>query len=591
MKKALSSPDLRALVEGWQSLVGARVEQVQRPAANLLHFKLRHRQRGTLHLLVDLQGWAWLGDAPAGAPTTGGFVTELRRHIRKARIESIGQLGADRILELRFAAGDRRPVLLLELFHRGNALLCEDGVIVQALRRQQFRHRTLVPGQAYQPPPSPSDPFAASEVQFAEQLSASKRELVPALAVECNLGGDLAETAARGLTGTRAAALPTATIAELWQRVRTLLDGERQPAIHYRDGEPVTVSPFSLEGFDEHRDFESLDAAIAAFRELRPVPVEEPDADERREAKQREAAAQFDAEAAQLRNDGELLFTHAAVVAEALATGEPDHRGRLKIALEGRELELEAELPAESNASRLFDAAKRLERKAQRARELATAPRPRQRKLTTPAGPQEWFERYRWFIASSGEIAVAGRDATSNDRIVKRYLKAGDRYAHADIHGAPSVVVKHGTEPPSAAAMDEACRFSLACSRAWAAGVASGHAYWVKSDQVSKTPPAGEFLPKGAFMVRGRRKWHRNLPVELALGEIERDGALKLMAGPPAAVQAHASRWITLKPGFTERKPLVAQLASAFGQSREAVEKLLPGGGYEIISLHDVNIK
>jgi hypothetical protein len=139
--------------------------------------------------------------------------------------------------------------------------------------------------------------------------------------------------------------------------------------------------------------------------------------------------------------------------------------------------------------------------------------------------------------------------------------------------------------------MEEACRFGLACSRAWAAGVASGHAYWVESDQVSKTAPAGEFLPKGAFMVRGRRKWHRNLAVELALGEIERDGAPKLMAGPLAAVRAHARRWVVMKPGFTERKALVAQLASAFGQPRETVEKLLPGGGYEIISLHDVNIK
>ena len=591
MKKALSSPDLRALVESWQSLVGARVEQVQRPEANLLHLKLRHRQQGTLHLLVDLQGWAWLGDAPVGAPTTGGFITELRRHIRKARLESIAQLGADRILELRFAAGEARPVLLLELFHRGNALLCEDGNIVQALRRQEFRHRTLGPGEVYLPPPSPCDPFAASETQFAEQLAASKRELVPALAVECNLGGDLAETAARGLTGTRAAKLPAASMATLWQRVRSLLDGERQPTIFFRDGEPATVSPFLLEGFDDRRDFDTFDAAIAVFRELRPEPVTPPNADERREAKQREAAEQFLAEAEQLRSDGELLFAHAAEVAEALVAGEPDYRGRLKIELEGRELELEAALPAESNASWLFDAAKRLERKALRARELAAVPRPRKRKVAKPTAPQEWFERYRWFIASSGEIAVAGRDATSNDRIVKRYLKAGDRYAHADIHGAPSVVVKHGTEPPSAAAMEEACRFSLACSRAWAAGVASGHAYWVESDQVSKTAPAGEFLPKGAFMVRGRRKWHRNLAVELALGEIERDGAPKLMAGPPAAVQAHASRWVTLKPGFTERKALVAQLASAFGQSREAVEKLLPGGKYEIVSLHDIDIK
>jgi hypothetical protein len=186
---------------------------------------------------------------------------------------------------------------------------------------------------------------------------------------------------------------------------------------------------------------------------------------------------------------------------------------------------------------------------------------------------------------------VAGRDATSNDRVVKRYLKQDDRYAHADIHGAPSVVVKHGAKSPSKAAMEEACRFSLACSRAWGAGVASGHAYWVEQDQVSKTPPTGEFLPKGAFMLRGRRNWHRNLPVELALGEIEWDGALKLMAGPVAAVQTRGRRWVTLKPGFTERKVLLAQLATAFEQSREAIEKLLPGGKYEIVSLHHLDIK
>ena len=591
MKKALSSPDLRALVEGWQSLVGARVEQVQRPEASLLHFKLRHHQRGVLRLLVDLQGWAWLGDAPAGAPTLGGFVTELRRHIRKARLERVAQLDADRILELRFAAGEARPVLLLELFHRGNALLCEDGIIVQALRRQKFRHRTLAPGKEYRPPPATFDPFAASEVQFRERLASSERELVPALAVECNLGGDLAETIALGLMGTQAVSLPAATSAELWQRLQELLDGERQPAIYFRAGEPMTVSPFLLEGYDERRDFESLDEAIAVFRALRPPPVEEPDADERRLTKQRAAATQFEAEAIQLRSNGDLLFAHADTAGKALRAGEPDHRGRLTVELEGRELELDATLSVEANASRLFDAAKRLERKAARARELAVTPRPSKRKPAAPVGPQEWFERYRWFIASTGEIAVAGRDATSNDRVVKRYLKQDDRYAHADVHGAPSVVVKHGAKSPSEAAMEEACRFSLACSRAWGAGVASGHAYWVEQDQVSKTPPAGEFLPKGAFMVRGRRNWHRNLPVELALGEIEWEGALKLMAGPVAAVQAHARRWVTLKPGFTERKALVAQLATAFRQSREAIEKLLPGGEYEIVSLHDINIK
>ena len=36
-----------------------------------------------------------------------------------------------------------------------------------------------------------------------------------------------------------------------------------------------------------------------------------------------------------------------------------------------------------------------------------------------------WFEAFRWFVTSEGLLVVAGRDATSNDRVVKRDLRAG----------------------------------------------------------------------------------------------------------------------------------------------------------------------
>ena len=54
----------------------------------------------------------------------------------------------------------------------------------------------------------------------------------------------------------------------------------------------------------------------------------------------------------------------------------------------------------------------------------------------------------------------------------------------------------------------EACEFSLAYSKAWAAGHASGSAYWVTPEQVSKTPAPGEYLGKGAFVIRNTEKSH-----------------------------------------------------------------------------------
>ena len=112
----------------------------------------------------------------------------------------------------------------------------------------------------------------------------------------------------------------------------------------------------------------------------------------------------------------------------------------------------------------------------------------------------EWFERFRWFITTDGEIAVGGKDARSNEQVVKKYLKNNDRYAHADIHGAPSIVVKNinGTQP-SEQSMLEACNFSLSYSKAWGARVSGGHSFWVENDKVSKTPNTGEFLAKGAL--------------------------------------------------------------------------------------------
>ena len=55
-----------------------------------------------------------------------------------------------------------------------------------------------------------------------------------------------------------------------------------------------------------------------------------------------------------------------------------------------------------------------------------------------------WFEAYKWFITSGGKLVIAGRDARGNDQVVKKHLTSKDRYAHADVHGAPSTILKEG---------------------------------------------------------------------------------------------------------------------------------------------------
>lgn len=45
-------------------------------------------------------------------------------------------------------------------------------------------------------------------------------------------------------------------------------------------------------------------------------------------------------------------------------------------------------------------------------------------------------------------IVIGGRDQQQNELIVKRYLRAGDLYVHADLTGASSVVIKNPSGNP-----------------------------------------------------------------------------------------------------------------------------------------------
>ncbi len=128
-----------------------------------------------------------------------------------------------------------------------------------------------------------------------------------------------------------------------------------------------------------------------------------------------------------------------------------------------------------------------------------------------------WFERFRWFVSSDGLLVLAGRDAHQNEVLVKRVLRDGDAYIHADVHGAASVVVKAFSPtvaiPPRTLA--EAGALALCYSRAWEAKIVTS-AWWVHAGQVSKTAPSGEYLATGSFVVRGRKNFLP--PAQLVLG-------------------------------------------------------------------------
>jgi predicted ribosome quality control (RQC) complex YloA/Tae2 family protein len=175
---------------------------------------------------------------------------------------------------------------------------------------------------------------------------------------------------------------------------------------------------------------------------------------------------------------------------------------------------------------------------------------------------KEWYEKFRWFTSSDGFLVVAGKDAVSNEVLVKKYVEPDEVVFHADVVGAPFVVVKSEGKVPSEQALQEAGTFTASFSRAWREGAGSADVYWVKPDQFSKSGPSGESVPHGAFAVTGKRNWMRGVPLKLAIGVVE-NGEVNFVGGPVEAVKAKTRTYVTIVPGDLTGKELLKQVLRA----------------------------
>jgi predicted ribosome quality control (RQC) complex YloA/Tae2 family protein len=192
---------------------------------------------------------------------------------------------------------------------------------------------------------------------------------------------------------------------------------------------------------------------------------------------------------------------------------------------------------------------------------------------------KEWFEKFRWFVSSDGFLVVAGKDATSNEVLVKKYTEDKDVVFHADIVGAPFVVVKTEGKKPSEQCLREAGEFAAAFSRGWREGFGSVDVYWVKPEQLSKGGPSGESVSHGAFVVRGERNWMRGTPLRIAVGVAisDRESRARIGGGPVEAVRAKLNTYVVIVPGDVEGKELFNRVLTSLGRklSRELRETVL----------------
>ncbi len=638
MKKAMSNVDVAAMVEELRDrLLGGFVGKAYQQSADKIWLTVQSPKEGRLDLLMEAGKRLHIThkERPA-SKTPPQFPTMLRSHLSGGRIVDISQHDFDRVVEIAVERGGGLNYLIVELFPKGSMVLLDDSrKILTMLRKMIYRGQKMAAGEMYLSHPGQQDPRTISVQSLSRILEASGQDLIRTIVRSLNMGGTYGEEVC--LRAEVNKNKPAATVLpEDAERIGNALkevfaDQTLDPHIVLEDGKPQDVLPRPLKIYEhmEQRRYATFsDALDDFFVEIEEEAPKESPLDRRIEI-QRKAIWEFESKERELTSKGELVyqrygeieqllkvvndarsrgFTYRQIWDKISSSGHPqaqmlqslDVTGDMKAVFDGVELDVSAGKTVPQNAQTYYDLAKEMRRKAEGAKvalqatEQLKAGKTEQRKKRSAQQPRrrkpKWYERFRWFYSSDGILVIGGRDADTNEEIYAKYLERRDLVLHTDAPGAPLTVIKSQGEAVPESTLLEAAQFAVSYSSIWKAALGSGDCYLVSGDQVTKTPEHGEFLKKGAFVIRGERRYFRDVPLGIALGIA--DGLLT--GGPVQAVKPRSDPVIEVEPGEFNADDLAKRIYRIFSEkiedraylksiaSVDQIVQFLPPGGSKI---------
>jgi predicted ribosome quality control (RQC) complex YloA/Tae2 family protein len=200
-----------------------------------------------------------------------------------------------------------------------------------------------------------------------------------------------------------------------------------------------------------------------------------------------------------------------------------------------------------------------------------------ERKKKSAEIKREWYEKFRWFVSSEGFLCIGGRDATTNEIVIKKHTGKDDIIFHTEMAGSPFFIIKTEGKKPGKATLDECAQATASYSRAWKLGISSADVFYVNPEQVSKEAQSGEYIAKGAFMIRGKKNI-LNADLKIAIGIKDN----KIIGGPINSIKKQAEKSITLSPGKEKASDTAKKIRAKIGGELDDIIRFLPSGGFSI---------
>ncbi len=239
----------------------------------------------------------------------------------------------------------------------------------------------------------------------------------------------------------------------------------------------------------------------------------------------------------------------------------------------------------EENAATYYEIVKKLKKKSEHARAVVEEIKRRmlhlrqhEEKPKKIIRKKEWYEKFHWFFTSTGFFVLGGRDATTNELIIKKHTEKHDLVFHTELSGSPFFVLKTEGKTPDDVSIMEAATATACYSRAWKMGRSMAEVFFVMPEQVSKTTETGEYISKGSFVIRGRKEHRLITEFTIALGK--KEGCV--VGGPVPSIAVATKEFITVRQGKEKQSDIAKKIAKRLDVDSNEVVPFLPAGGLSL---------
>jgi len=610
----LSGIELRYLVNEIKSKINpayyvSSINAVTKPS---FLFKMHHPKDPDIMLMVSTKG-IWITRLKFESFEENKMINILKAELERAKIESIEQLGSERIITVKFRHLDEKVrYMVVEFFGDGNIVLCDGNMqIMGILKPIEVRHRMLKIGFRYAPPPPRGiDVYDITLEQLRamrEDKQSDSLDVVKWIGRKISIPKKYVEEIAirAGISSLTVGQLSEEDMERLYVIIKEIIsdivsEKSHEPYVILSENEKATdaipiktshlsklnvkKTPSYMDAVDEVLSNDLMDLG----RNIRTIEI-----DERITALQHDIAEQIKAKELvlskanlirnvahklmQLSYQGVQSITESSVN-KLLAENSANiilEKGLKYLEILEELILIESNLPKLSSA--LFTRAKEMERgniaieqsKARLEAQIQELQNQtisvRKKIIIKQQTSKEWYERYRWFITTDGLLAIGGRDASSNSAIIRKHLTENDIVFHAEVHGSPFFIIKNtGNLEETGLSLQQVAVATVSFSRAWKDGISSADAYWVTPDQIKKGAPPGQYVPKGSFVIEGKRNYMKGLELRMAIGVARLENRYTVVCGPADAVKKSAIIYAILLPGGLQPLNVAKKIKSEF---------------------------